>query len=330
MPQIRLAILTYSIHNLPMFKNLLIAGLAAIVAPVFAAEWMTDLDAARTRAAAENKAVLVDFTGSDWCTYCIRLRNNVFNKPEFDAYAADKFVLVEIDVPRDSSRVGGPENLVRNRTLCEEFKVSGFPTVLVMTANGSVVGGFVGCPDSVQNVAQQLDSALENAQRLEAANALSGVERAQALMAVYQNMPDEIKDSAAGLLSQIAELDPENTTGIQNLVRETEIMNQLAQDLRACGRNADRALELTNAAISQVSGSNLQMLYGLKQQILLTKIDAAFAAAETVEDVLAVKEIYNQILETLPAEEREAAAARINQLFANPEEVLEQIKSQNR
>ncbi len=313
-----------------MFKNLLIAGLAAIVVPAFAAEWMTDLDAARTRAAAENKAVLVDFTGSDWCTYCIRLRNDVFNKPEFDTYAADKFVLVEIDVPRDSSRVGGPENLLRNQTLCEEFKVSGFPTVLVMTANGTVVGGFVGSPATVQATAQLLDKSLENAQRLEAANALSGLERAKALMAVYENMPDDIKESAAGLLSQIAELDTENVTGIQNMARETEIMNKLEQDLRACGRNADRALELTNAAIAQVSGSNLQMLNGLKQQILLVKINAAFTAAETVEDVLAVKELYTQILETLPAEERAAAAARINQLFANPEEVLEQIKSQNR
>ncbi len=313
-----------------MFKNLLIAGLAAIVAPAFAAEWMTDLDAARTRAAAENKAVLVDFTGSDWCTYCIRLRNNVFSKPEFDAYAADKFVLVEIDVPRDSSRVGGRENLVRNQSLCEEFKVSGFPTVLVMTANGTVVGGFVGCPASVQDTAQQLDKSLENAQRLEAANALTGVERAKALMAVYENMPDDLKESAAGILSQIAELDTENATGIQNIMRETEIMNKLEQDLRACGRNADRALELTNAAIAQVSGSNLQTLNGLKQQIILSKINAAFATAETVEDVLAVKALYTQILETLPAEERAAAEARINQLFANPEEVLEQIKRQKR
>ena len=52
-------------HNKGMFKNLLIAGLAAIVVPAFAAEWMTDIEAAKTKAAAENKAVLVDFTGSD-------------------------------------------------------------------------------------------------------------------------------------------------------------------------------------------------------------------------------------------------------------------------
>ena len=55
----------------------------AMVAPSFAAEWLTELPAAQAKAAAENKAILVDFTGSDWCGWCIRLRKNVFDTPEF-------------------------------------------------------------------------------------------------------------------------------------------------------------------------------------------------------------------------------------------------------
>ncbi|HIX20459.1 MAG TPA: thioredoxin family protein, partial [Candidatus Akkermansia intestinigallinarum] len=60
-------------QNEAMHKMLFsMMSLAAIVAPAFAAEWLTDLEAAKKQAAAENKAILVDFTGSDWCGYCIR------------------------------------------------------------------------------------------------------------------------------------------------------------------------------------------------------------------------------------------------------------------
>ena len=85
-----------------MFKKpLCVAMLLAVLAPAWAAEWMTDLEAAKAKAAAENKAVLVDFTGSDWCGWCIRLRKQVLDTPAFEAYARDKFVLMEVDVPQN-------------------------------------------------------------------------------------------------------------------------------------------------------------------------------------------------------------------------------------
>ncbi|MBR4310384.1 MAG: thioredoxin family protein, partial [Akkermansia sp.] len=165
-----------------MFKNLLIAGLAAIVVPAFAAEWMTDLNAAKTKAAAENKAVLVDFTGSDWCRYCILLKKNVFDTPEFETYAADKFVLVEIDVPNDVSRVGGAENAAKNQALCQEYQISGFPTIMVMNAEGNVLGGFVGGQPDVQSAVKPLNAALTNGSKLAEAEKLQGTEKAKALL----------------------------------------------------------------------------------------------------------------------------------------------------
>ena len=35
--------------------------------------WMTDFEAAQVKAKAENKPMLLDFTGSDWCGWCIKL-----------------------------------------------------------------------------------------------------------------------------------------------------------------------------------------------------------------------------------------------------------------
>src|SRR6266481_5854060 len=69
-----------------------------------AATWLTDLPSAQATAKAENKIVLINFTGSDWCGWCIRLRDEVFSQPEFDAYANDHLVLVEADFPRHKAQ----------------------------------------------------------------------------------------------------------------------------------------------------------------------------------------------------------------------------------
>lgn len=77
------------------------ASLVACIAPALAADaWLTDIDAGKKQAAAENKAVLIEFTGSDWCQPCMKLRKNVTGTKEFETYAGKNYVLVEIDLAR--------------------------------------------------------------------------------------------------------------------------------------------------------------------------------------------------------------------------------------
>src|SRR5207247_1592160 len=111
-------------------------ALAASSAP--AAEWLTDLPAAQATAKAENKVVLLDFTGSDWCRWCIRLRNEVFSKPEFDAYANENLVLVEVDFPRQKSQSAALKQA--NRALANRFHIEGYPKVVVLNADGHLLG----------------------------------------------------------------------------------------------------------------------------------------------------------------------------------------------
>lgn len=309
-----------------MFKNLLMAGLAAIVVPAFAAEWMTDLNAARTKAAAENKAVLVDFTGSDWCGFCIRLKKKVFDTPEFEAYAADKFVLVEIDVPRDVNRVGGPDNYAKNQTLCQQYKVSGFPTIMVLSADNKVLGGFVGGQASLEATRVPLDTALANGRKLAAAANLQGVEKAKALMEVYKSLPGDLQAAAADMQKEIAELDPENTTGIQALIAETQLMQNLEKELQEAGRDTDKALALVDAALPKVTGANRERLVQVKMMHMTHKINAACSKAETVEDIAAIKALMLEMLECAPAERVETAKAQIEKQFADPAAVLQKLK----
>ena len=64
------------------------------------AKWMDDYEAAVKLAKAENKLLLLDFTGSDWCGWCIKLKKEIFDQKEFVAYAEENLVLVELDFPR--------------------------------------------------------------------------------------------------------------------------------------------------------------------------------------------------------------------------------------
>jgi protein disulfide-isomerase len=105
--------------------------------------WLTDYDAAMKLAKAEKKKVLLNFTGSDWCGWCIRLDREVFSQKEFLDYAADNYVLVKLDFPQRSKL---PAKLQKqNESLAQKFGIRGFPTIVVLNDNGKVhkQGGYV-------------------------------------------------------------------------------------------------------------------------------------------------------------------------------------------
>jgi protein disulfide-isomerase len=95
--------------------------------------WLTDLDQAKAVAAKDKKAILVDFTGSDWCSWCIRLKKEVFEQKDFEAAAQD-FVFVELDFPRGKKQ--DPALKAKNDALAKQFNIQGFPTVLLLNAQG--------------------------------------------------------------------------------------------------------------------------------------------------------------------------------------------------
>lgn len=101
-------------------------------------EWLTDFDAAKAEARAQNKTLLIDFTGSDWCPPCIALEKIVFSQPGFAEYAAKNLVLLEVDFPRRKEQTAAQKEA--NQKLAGQFGVEGFPTVILLDPNGKVVG----------------------------------------------------------------------------------------------------------------------------------------------------------------------------------------------
>ena len=121
-------------------KKLILTVAAVLAAGVFAmpAGFTDDWDAALKKAAAEKKTVLALFTGSDWCIWCQRLEGEVLSQKAFSDEVGKTFVPVFLDFPSDKSLV--PEaKQKRNRELAEKYAVRGFPTVLLLDAQGKVL-----------------------------------------------------------------------------------------------------------------------------------------------------------------------------------------------
>lgn len=112
-------------------------------------EWLTDYKKAQQEAKANNKLLLVDFTGSDWCGWCIKLDREVFSKPGFKDYASKNLVLMEADFPRAKPQSASVKK--QNEELAAQYQILGFPTIVVLNGAGQKIGelGYMpGGPDA--------------------------------------------------------------------------------------------------------------------------------------------------------------------------------------
>jgi thioredoxin-related protein len=117
----------------------------ALASSAFAAgEWETDYNNALEKAKAENKRVLLDFTGSDWCGPCIEFKKRVLSRPDFAAYSEKNLILVEIDYPRRKEQSARLKT--QNEKLSAQYGIDekGFPTIVLLDSNGKVAREFTG------------------------------------------------------------------------------------------------------------------------------------------------------------------------------------------
>jgi protein disulfide-isomerase len=117
---------------------IVLISLMGLLSATFASDgWMTDFEAAKVKAKAENKPMLLDFTGSDWCGWCIKLDKEVFGEAAFKDYAEAELVLVELDFPRGKKQ--SAELKAQNEALAKQYGVRGFPTILVLSPEGELI-----------------------------------------------------------------------------------------------------------------------------------------------------------------------------------------------
>jgi thioredoxin-related protein len=206
-----------------LIKNTLVlcAALVAFNVSAFAGGegWSSDFAAAQKQAAESNKDLLIDFTGSDWCGWCIKLNNEVFKLDPFKAGVKDSFVLVEVDFPKDKAKLSEATQK-QNSELAKKYAVAGFPTIMLSDAAGrpyAVTGYAPGGPEKYVSLLQELRA--KKAKRDEAFAAAAkaeGLAKAKLLIEGLNAM--ELDDALVAnlygdVVANIRLLDKDDTTG---------------------------------------------------------------------------------------------------------------------
>jgi thioredoxin-related protein len=106
------------------------------------ADWLDNYSAALDQAKSSNKNVLLDFTGSDWCPWCIKMDKEVLDTPQFKDYADKNLILMIADFPQSKQLSQTVQD--QNAQLQKQYAVEGFPTFILVDKNGNVLGQQVG------------------------------------------------------------------------------------------------------------------------------------------------------------------------------------------
>ncbi len=130
-----------------MKKYIGLAAVAAVILLYFfvfkknnedSLKWYDNLEQAESVALKEGKPVLINFTGSDWCVWCKKLRTEVFSQDDFINYAKDNLILVKVDFPEKIEQSEATK--FYNNQLAQKFGVQGFPTIVLLDSRGTVMG----------------------------------------------------------------------------------------------------------------------------------------------------------------------------------------------
>lgn len=290
-------------------------AIVALSAGVFAAEWKTDYNEALALAQAEDKAVLANFTGSDWCSFCMRLKAEVLQSPVFSAWAQEHFVHLEVDMPENPAFDAKLRQ--QNQALCEKYGVDAYPTVLVLDPAGRPLGGLFGFEGDEKVVRGLLQSALDAHRHIQESTSCSGDEKLQALLQAWRLIPEELKPLNPEMKAELMAIDAHDLSGLKAEADAEQRLKACEQAVKAAPTDA-AALDIVEAALFEAVPLNNRQLLEMKYRLLIL-------LAETHEDVWAAAEVAYAAVD---ADLRLSEQVKINRkkqlrgVFANPQTTL--------
>ena len=298
-----------------------LSAAVAMVAPAYAADgWMTDLPAAMQKAAKENKLVLIDFTGSDWCSSCVQLRRNVLDNPDFRAYADERFVLMEVDLPQRKSF--DPVLRAKNEAIAARYGVAAYPTIMVLNPQGGVLGGFQEGDKTVKEAIAVLDNAYTVDALFRKAAMQSGLERAKTLYEAYLIYPDS-KGFAAqneALRNEIVKCDPQNVTGIHDAAAVIEQARLFLNQRSRYAYNSPELGKLLEQQLREAMPAN-------RPSVMLERCQFAMTTARTVGDIVATRKMFEEVIPLLPEEQATEIRHYVDTYFRDPAELLRMLNA---
>lgn len=316
-----------------MKKTILASLLLALTVSLSTAagdEWMTDFEAAKQKAAAENKDLLVNFTGSDWCSWCIKLVDEVFKHDAFKKGVADNFVLVELDFPQDKSKLD-ESTQKQNEMLQEKYSIQGFPTILLLDDQGrpyAQTGYQAGGPEKyLAHLDKLLAIKTKRDEALMAAEKLEGPAKAKSLVEALKLLPEGQLNHYSKITQQIAALDPSDESGFvagQKLKEAADTLNKEYMTALRSGKN-DEAIAMVGKFIAdfQITGEKKQSMLGMKMNPLLAS-QQFDQAAELLDEIVAlapesqIGKFASNFMPKLEKMKQDAATPRVNPPHGQP------------
>lgn len=125
--------------------------------------WGEDFASAKETAEKSGKLILLAFSGSDWCGWCVKMEKEIYSDSKFIKQAKKKFVLVMVDNPRDKS-ILSPLAQKQNPSLVSEYQIRGYPSTVIVRPSGEEVKRFGGYRrDGVDAFLNALDKVADDA-----------------------------------------------------------------------------------------------------------------------------------------------------------------------
>ena len=284
--------------------------------------WTSDFAAAKKQAVESKKDLLIDFTGSDWCGWCIKLNEEVFSKEAFKAGVKDTLVLVELDYPKDQSKLTAA-TIQQNKELAEKYPVSGYPTILLTDADGrpyAAAGYQEGGPEAyVKRLNELREKKVARDKAFAAAAKSEGVEKAKSLVTALavMGLQDELVSNFYGkVVEDIKAADPKDETGFAKATAMKDRLAVIQGGLSAYAQKRDHAgaFAFIDKAIKEggIEIEETQKLMVTRAMILtaMEKFDEAFTAlaeAKAVAPDSDKAKSMDSIKERIESKKKEAA-----------------------
>ena len=110
--------------------------------------WQPSYEAAQKTAKAKHQLILLNFSGSDWCGPCMRMRKEIFNDSGFSKMADTSLILVNADFPRKKKHQLSAAMQKQNNSLAEKYNPDGkFPYTVLINGDGKLLKTWDGLPD---------------------------------------------------------------------------------------------------------------------------------------------------------------------------------------
>jgi len=286
---------------------------------------LDDLDKAKEVAKEQDKDLLIDFTGSDWCVWCQRLDQEVFSQSQFKAEAPKEFVLVALDFPSPNGREQTDAVKAANQAAAEEYDVRGYPTIILAEASGEPYAQTGYRPNGAGQYLEHIDELQAGKERrdelMAKAEDAQGVEKARLLDQVFSiegvMVPDRTK-----VMEQIVALDADNEAGLkakyESQIADVRIRRKLAEaGAEVEAENFEKASEVV-AGIEDLDKASNEV----KTEVAMTSVSILYfqqkydEMAEKVADLMKDDSLPVDMRQQLSLARLEAAIAKSDMAMA--------------